>query len=186
MKKLGEGLTEALFHLGATDADRIARRTALVHTCWKEAVNLVYKDAAQLVLDHVNGVVIKKEEGVDTLIVYSDDSLIRSDLDTRQEFLKMKLKTLGENVEVFRILPSKFDMKNRHPFQPRQEQCFQGEQENRMAAMNSADVELSKEQRDIIASQAAEVENEHVRHALTKAMSADMQWKNEIIDKNNS
>ncbi len=186
MKKLGDGLTEALFHLGATDADRIARRTAIVHTRWKEAVVLVYKDAAQLVLDHVNGVVIKKEEGFDTLIIYSDDSLIRSDLDTRQEFLKMKLKVLGENVEVFKILPSKFDMKNRHPFKPRQEDFCQHERATGETSSAQRDVELSGEQKDMIATHAAEVEDERVRRALVEAMAADMQWKNGDIDKNNS
>lgn len=186
MKKLGDGLTEALFHLGATDADRIARRTAIVHTRWKEAVVLVYKDAAQLVLDHINGVVIKKDDGLDMLVIYSDDSLIRSDLDTRQEFLKMKLKALGENVEVFKILPSKFDMKSRHPFQVRKENSLQQEQASGGVSSDQREVELSGEQKDMIASHAAEVEDERVRRALAEAMAADMQWKNGIIDKNNS
>lgn len=186
MKKLGEGLTEALFHLGATDADRIARRTAIVHTRWKEAVVLVYKDAAQLVLDHINGVVIKKEDGVDMLVIYSDDSLIRSDLDTRQEFLKIKLKALGENVEVFKILPSKFDMKNRHPFRPRPENSFEHDLASGGGSSTQGDVELSDEQKDMIASRASEVEDDRLRRALAEAMAADMQWKNGIIDKNNS
>ena len=55
------------------------------------------------------------------LVVYADDSLIRSDLDARQEFLKMKLKEQGEHVETFKILPSRFEMKAHHPFRRAEE-----------------------------------------------------------------
>lgn len=50
------------------------------------------------------------------LILYSDDSLVRSDIDARQEFLKMRLRYYGEHVESFRILPSRMGMRQRHPF----------------------------------------------------------------------
>lgn len=116
MQKIGQGLAELFASLGGSDADRIARRTAVVHVRWKTAIKSVYQNAAQLVLDHVNSVVIMDDAGARTLIVYSDDSLIRSDLDSRQEFIKMKLKEQGEVIDVFKILPSKFDMKARHPF----------------------------------------------------------------------
>lgn len=183
MKRVGDGLTELMTKLGASDTDRIARRTAVVHTRWKEAVSLVYKDAAQLVLDHVNSVVIKQENGVVTLIVYSDDSLIRSDIDNRQEFLKMKLKVAGEDIEVFRILPSTLGMRKRHPFTVTDDESSSSR--DRANSSSPPPKPLSPEQRVYIETCAAEVEDDGVRHALSKAMIADIQWKNGFVDKNN-
>ena len=131
MRKLGESINELMAALAAgDDASRKAQRAAAVNVAWRNAVEAVYKDAAQMVLDHVNAVYIMAADevvkGTPTrashagtgaqLVVYADDSLIRSDLDARQEFLKMKLKEQGEHVETFKILPSRFEMKARHPF----------------------------------------------------------------------
>lgn len=183
MKRVGDGLAELLTHLGASDADRLARRTAVVHTRWKEAVSLVYKDAAQLVLDHVNSVVIKQENGVTILIIYSDDSLIRSDIDNRQEFLKIKLKAAGEDIEVFKILPSTLGMRKRHPFSAGVDESPSYRDQKK--ASSSPSKPLSSKQLAYIETCAAEVEDDGVRRALSKAMIADIQWKNGSIDKNN-
>ena len=136
MRKLGESINELMAALAAgDDASRKAQRAAAVNVAWRNAVEAVYKDAAQMVLDHVNAVYIMAADevvkGATTkashtgtgaqLVVYADDSLIRSDLDARQEFLKMKLKGQGEHVETFKILPSRFEMKARHPFRRAEE-----------------------------------------------------------------
>ena len=111
MRKLGESINELMAALAAgDDASRKAQRAAAVNVAWRNAVEAVYKDAAQMVLDHVNAVYIMAADevvkGATTkashtgtgaqLVVYADDSLIRSDLDARQEFLKMKLKEQGD------------------------------------------------------------------------------------------
>ncbi len=136
MKTIGEGIQETLGSLSSSnDAAHKAARIAQVRLAWKNAVEAVYKDAAEMVLNHINAVYIVSaatrvngsrnkgrivaEPGQSTsnqLIVYVDDSLIRSDLDARQEFLKLHLKEQGENVDEFCILPSRFEMKERHPF----------------------------------------------------------------------
>ena len=113
-----------------------ALRFAEVNDLWKNAVAAVFGgDSAALVLDHTNSVyVMSGEQGGNlrrfdrprsetqgpvegkVLAVYCDDSMVRSELDNRQELLKMKFKEQGEDVEALRILPSTRDMKNRHPF----------------------------------------------------------------------
>lgn len=55
-------------------------------------------------------------QGKTLLVVYCDDAMVRSDLDARQEMLKMHLNRQGEHVEAFSIKPARFDMKARHPF----------------------------------------------------------------------
>ena len=54
--------------------------------------------------------------GKTLLVVYCDDAMIRSDIDARQEMLKIRLNEQGEHVALFSIKPARFDMKARHPF----------------------------------------------------------------------
>ena len=197
MKKLADGLNELMASFGSGDdsAARV-RRAAAVKVKWRAAVEAVYKDAAQMVLDHVNAVYVMSAADVDdaraaarvtnggtVLVVYADDSMIRSDLDARQEFLKMKLNEQGERVEAFCIKPSRFDMKARHPFRP--------DPDDPLAPAPGSAPErplrpLSAEQRADIEQRAATVENPAVRRALEAAMTADLQRKTAQKNKNDS
>ena len=104
MANLGSGLRQLLQGLGASGAQAArSQRVAEVHVRWKCAVEAVYRDSASLVLDHTNGVYIMKPEqandpmaarvpaGKTLLVVYCDDAMIRSDIDARQEMLKIRL-----------------------------------------------------------------------------------------------
>ena len=129
MADLGSGLQQLLRSLGASGVQAArSQRVAEVHVRWKCAVEAVYRDSAPLVLDHTNGVYIMKPEqandpmaarvpaGKTLLVVYCDDAMIRSDIDARQEMLKIRLNEQGEHVALFSIKPARFDMKARHPF----------------------------------------------------------------------
>ncbi|MVN55959.1 hypothetical protein GO744_07335, partial [Gordonibacter sp. ResAG-50] len=92
-----------------------ALRFAEVNDLWRNAVGAVFGgDSADLVLDHTNSVyVMSGEQGGNlrrfdrprsetqgsvagkVLAVYCDDSMVRSELDNRQELLKMKFKEQG-------------------------------------------------------------------------------------------
>lgn len=109
------------------------------------------------------------------LVVYSDDSLIRSDIDARQEFLKMRLREQGEHVETFKILPSRFDMKARHPFVAKEDAG--AAQSLRSAGGEAPSEPLTPQQREQLEQQALQVENPSVRSALLKAIDADMKRK---------
>lgn len=184
MKKLGDGIAYVFATLGGTDADRVAQRTAIVHAKWKEAVTAVYKNSTQLVLDHINSVVIMEENGYPALKVYCDDSLIRSDLDARQEFLKMKLHELGENIETFTIIPSRFDMKARHPFRLHEEETTLAT--SPQTTETETQPPLSPEHRQVIQQSAEAVENDAVREALKRAMFAATQWEDPSNEKNHT
>lgn len=110
------------------------------------------------------------------LVVYSDDSLIRSDIDARQEFLKMRLREQGEHVETFKILPSRFDMKARHPFAAK-EGIERTEAGSRPGVDEAPSEPLTPQQREQLEQQALQVENPSVRSALLKAIDADMKRK---------
>lgn len=187
MRKLGESINELMTVLAAgDDASRKAQRAAAVNVAWRNAVEAVYKDAAEMVLDHVNAVYIMAADevvkGAPTkashtgtgaqLVVYSDDSLIRSDLDARQEFLKMKLKEQGEHVETFKILPSRFDMKSRHPFR-RAEAGGGGVRSARPVRDEAPRVPLTPEEQAALEASVDAVESPTVRRALERAIRAD-------------
>lgn len=110
------------------------------------------------------------------LVVYSDDSLIRSDIDARQEFLKMRLREQGEHVETFKILPSRFDMKARHPFAAAEGDAHPAPTP-RLGDGEPLSEPLSPQQLEQLKQQALQVENPSVRNALLKAIDADMKRK---------
>lgn len=187
MRKLGESINELMTVLAAgDDAWRKAQRAAAVNVAWRNAVEAVYKDAAEMVLNHVNAVYIMAADevvkGAPTkashtgtgaqLVVYSDDSLIRSDIDARQEFLKMKLKEQGEHVETFKILPSRFDMKARHPFR-RAEADGGGTRSARPVRDEAPRVPLTPEEQAALEASVDAVESPTVRRALERAIRAD-------------
>lgn len=104
----------------------IARNNAAL----ERAVKYVWREnewAAHFVLAHVNAFYVRKDEkparkkyrDTDWIIctICVDDGMVRADLDARQELLKLALKGEGIHLDELRLLPSKFDMKKRHPFQ---------------------------------------------------------------------
>lgn len=199
VKKLNDEM-KTFIHSCSPDENFLAKiqRSVVVKTRWKCAVRAVYKDAAQLILDHVNAVYILRAEQVynkteeirvkntgTVLVVYADDSMVRSDIDARQEFLKLKLNEQGECVETFCIKPSRFDMRGRHPFcSPVGDVSNEGKMG--YTKKNIAVKPLSEKDYNFIISQTSQVKNTAVAQALQKAMIADLQRKNYKKEKNNT
>lgn len=108
---------------------RLGRRIEEVRDRWLRAVDEVYGPSAEEILKHINAVVSMRAGDVRGIkvparlaaedivfLVYCDDSLIRSDLDMRQEFLKARLIMQGERIDSFLVIPSTWTMRDRHPF----------------------------------------------------------------------
>lgn len=197
MKKLTDGMNDFISVLkNDNNFAANAYRVAKVHTLWQNAVEAVYKDAAQMVLNHINAVYIMSATDVDdikaayrvvnggtVLVVYADDSLIRSDLDARQEFLKMKINEQGEHVESFCIKPSRFDMKSRHPFYLSSDDLLykQKQKTNENILLKP----LSDELYNSINQRVSKVKHAGVRQVLQKAITSDLQYKIAKNTKNN-
>ena len=175
MADLGSGLQQLLRSLGASGVQAArSQRVAEVHVRWKCAVEAVYRDSAPLVLDHTNGVYIMKPEqandpmaarvpaGKTLLVVYCDDAMIRSDIDARQEMLKIRLNEQGEHVA------ARFDMKARHPFR---EEAARAAQQAAQAARTSEPL-ISSEAAARLREQAAGVEDKRLRESILKALEA--------------
>lgn len=161
---------------GNDEAQRKARRAAQVQQEWKSAIERVYRDAADFVLDHTNAVYILKENGRLCVIVYADDSLVRSDIDARQEFIKMALREYGEHVDSFRIIASRLGMKERHPFRKAIDQASSWDVSR--AFERAQRVPLSDEEARMVDECVSVVENEKLRASLKAAMVAEMEYHN--------
>lgn len=191
MTRVGEGVDELVSQLaeGGGEAAQREARAATVNARWESAVREVYREKAEFILGHVNAVYVMAadakvkgaREGSSSsaapgaqLVVYSDDSLVRSDLDARQEFLKLHLREQGEQVESFRILPSRFDMKDRHPFRDRGEDEAEEARRREWEEWEAAHPPVDDEVREGLLGKADEVEDPSVRAALKRAMNSDL------------
>ena len=106
--------------------------------------------------------------GKTLLVVYCDDAMIRSDIDARQEMLKIRLNEQGEHVALFSIKPARFDMKARHPFR---EEAARAAQQAAQAARTSEPL-ISSEAAARLREQAAGVEDKRLRESILKALEA--------------
>lgn len=176
MRRLSLDLSECMASFSVSDeASRKARRAAEVNTAWRRAVEKVYQGAASFILSHVNAVYIMREDACLLAVIYADDSLVRSDIDARQEFLKMALAEQGERVDVFRIIASRFGMKQRHPFDEK------SSDDTELSRMFEPAVRtpLSAEQERSVDECVSVVENLHLREKLRRAMTAEMEHQSE-------
>lgn len=155
------------------DASRIAHRTAQVHAMFKEAIEHIYKANAHYVLEHVNAVYIKREEGSQrkALYVYMDDGNFRSDVHSQQHFILLFIKNrYGEDIEVFKTFPSRMGMKDRRPYADVVEK-MQGKKQV------STSIPLSESELSEVSRQGSLIEDERVKKAFMRASQADKEWK---------
>lgn len=184
MEHLGNVLMHEKRRLQALDPEgRLARRIAEVNAMFKDAVEHLYKENASLVLAHVNAVYIKYENdapskdsaegeenketrGRKMLMVYMDDGSFRSDIHSQQHFILLWLKkNYGEDIEIFKTFPSRFGMRNRHPF---------GDRDSLKASEKPAiPIPLTFEEKASALQLASKVEDPNLREVFLRAMVAE-------------
>ena len=102
-------------------------------------------------------------------VVYVDESIFAAELNAQRELIKLKLLQLfGEQVEQFEIHVSRGNYKDYHPYAD--EHAPEGDSDLPLAP-------LSEEEREAVEATARMVDDERVRKALEKAMSADLARK---------
>ncbi len=128
MAKLGTEIAFILNELSA-DAGRMMRIERM-RQAFARAVRKLWAGnpaAVRLILQHINAVYVREDarprKGPDkhkpyyVCEVYSDDSTVRAELDNWRQLLKLALIEQGITFDEMRIFPSKFGMKERHPFE---------------------------------------------------------------------
>lgn len=166
MRKLGLDIQDTIAEIGGQSrTSRFNRRVVQVRERYRQAIESVYSQNADLFLQHTNNVYILDKDGVRTLIVYVDESIFAAELNAQRELIKLKLLELfGEAVESFEIHVSKGNYKDNHPY------AVEIPVET---ANNSRSIPLDDAEKSRISQTAARIEDERLRKTFEKAMTAD-------------
>ena len=172
MKKLGDNLAYLVASMAGDDEQaRINYRAHQVRSRYRQAIETVYRDTAELFLAHTNNVYIMKKDGVTTLIVYVDESIFAAELNAQRELIKLKLLELfGEQVEEFEIYVSRGNYKQYHPY-------LDADAEPGTAAPAPLQP-LDESETNKVRATSENIEDESVRESFQKAMTADLARKN--------
>jgi len=103
-------------------------KAAFVHRVFAEAICEEYGDStAPFILQHVQAVYVQSDTAhlkksfsahPDVLLrVYTDEAIVRSDLDARQERLKLKMVKRGVYFDKLKSYASTFEMRKRKPYE---------------------------------------------------------------------
>lgn len=180
---VGVGINSFLHELDESDeASKKAFRTAKVQNLFKDCIEYIYKDSAFLILQSVNAVYIlnEKDKGmlkkaqtnaknIKRLIIYTNDSMVYSDLDARQEQLKLWFNDQGERLDKLELVSSKFQMRRRFPYKNDVELL----KKNVMAQKN--------EKREVIDEQTASLLKEKIKEIKDEKLAKSLQA---LIDAN--
>lgn len=180
---VGVGINSFLHELDESDeASKKAFRTAKVQNLFKDCIMYIYKESAFLILQSVNAVYIlnEKDKGmlkkaqsnaknIKRLIIYTNDSMVYSDLDARQEQLKLWFNDQGERLDKLELVSSKFQMRRRFPYKNEVELL----KKNVMAQKN--------EKREVIDEQNAKLLKEKIKDIKDENLAKSLQ---NLIDAN--
>lgn len=178
---LGVGINTLLHDLDESDeASKKAFRTAKVQNMFLECAKHLYGDSAFLVLQNINAVYILNErdkEGlrkaqpgakqVKRLVIYTCDSTVYADLDSRQEMIKLWFNDQGERLDKLELYSSKFQMRKRFPYKNdvdlmKKNITTQKENENKLALPQNPDELMPLIEK---------IEDEKLKSAILKVIS---------------
>ena len=156
--------------------DAQEKKARSIRERFADSICHVFKpEAAVLVLSHVQGVFLREEtkpckddfEVVRRVLeIHSDDSTVKSELDARQESIKMQMMKRGLFYDDTRLKASRGMMRQNAPFAVRVEE-LQGVQE-RLAAWEPSH-DMSADEVDALV---AEVSDERLREVIRRALNA--------------
>ncbi|MDO5117796.1 MAG: hypothetical protein Q4D34_04845 [Eggerthellaceae bacterium] len=160
------------------EAAQKMRRALIVQGLFRQAIEQVYKDKASYVLSHINAVYIMKNDDTTDkeLIIYADDSLIRADLDARQEFIKVALFAQGEEIRTARFIASRGNMKKHHPFVEIEDIEYDNPQY--LVYFTQTHHPLDDEQQAAVEAATDLIEDQRVAQSFSKAMRANLETHN--------
>ena len=151
------------------------RRALIVQGMFRQAIEQVYKESASYILSHINAVYISPNAttGEKELIIYADESLIRADLDARQEFIKMALFAQGEEIHAARFVASRGNMKKHHPFMEIED--IEHNNPQYLVYFSQTRHPLDDSQQAAVDAATELIEDQRVAQSFSKAMRANLE-----------
>ncbi len=177
-KPLDKAVFSLLQELCNSDNEKAIQARALqVELAYEQAIHQIFFKEASLILQHTNAVYCFVEKEKETFVVYCDDSTVRSFLDTKQGILKIALQQQGFNYRIFKALPSKKSIKDRHPF------CHTASLYNHTQTKTSQNQvvqltsKLSQEEKEEVDMFVSEIEDNGIKQALKQAVISYLSGK---------
>lgn len=170
MGKLDHALNSLLGEVEQESGGTLRKQTRAleVRDRYREVIKSSYPTTFQMVLDHTNSVYILKKDDENTLIVYVDESIFAAELNAQRELMKLKFKEMfGEQIGQFDIYVSRGKYKKQHPF-------ARSEEDEELPEKTP----LTNDERKIVEELSEMVEDDRVRIALERAMTANFEHKN--------
>lgn len=151
------------------------RRALIVQGKFRDAVEQVYKESASYILSHINAVYILKDQDTQRkdLVIYADDSMVRADLDARQEFIKAALFAKGEEISKARFIAARGNVKKHHPFV----EIEDNNEDNLQYLVYFAQTRhpLDEGQEAAVEAASERIEDQRVAQSFSKAMRANLE-----------
>ena len=167
MRKIGPDIRYAVAKLGeGSESARKNLRIQQVRDRYRKAIESVYRDSAPLHLAHTNNVIIKDRE----LVVFVDDSLFAAELNAQRELIKLRLLELfGEEIDDFKIRTSQWKkFRDLHPYV---------DSDSTESDRKPSVIPLDAAEKWHVSDVSSRIEDEGLRRAFEKAMTADLERK---------
>lgn len=167
MKKIGSDIQYFVAGLaGDQDQARINMRAYQVRERYRDVIQTVYRDTADLFLAHTNNVYIMNKDGVRTLIVYVDESIFAAELNAQRELIKLALlQMFNEEVEEFKIYVSRGKYKSNHPYV---------DEEGENAPVSLKPLPLDETEQGFVENTVETLQAQELKKSFEKAMTASL------------
>ena len=169
--KLSQNIQKEMAVLaGGDDKARLAARIMQVQNRYRETIEKVYRDNAQIFLDHTNSVYIIDKNGAKTLIVYMDESIYAAELNAQRELIRLHmLQMFGEQIDSFDIHVSRGSYKKKYLYKDKKT-------EDEGIGIDTDEVIdlLSPEKEEYVDRTIEGIADDRLREAIKKAMTADL------------
>ena len=159
-------------------------RNESVRVIFKNAVDAVYKQASNLILQHINAVYVLKASDVKearnyilkknktVLAIYCDDALVRSDLKERSELLQIYFNKHEEHIGCTIVYPATRGMKQRHAYELESKKSARLSEKSSTSKQEYEKCRLSDMQCEGLKHKAAPIENKKLKKSICSALEA--------------
>ena len=176
------GIEYALADLGLNEEKlNKALRAGKVKNLFKEVINEVYGDAAFLILEKTNAVYLLHEPDkgdlkvarptdklIWRLLIYTCDSMVHADLDSRQETIKRAFLRHGQDIDTFELFSSKLNMRKRFPFKNDAQNLKEGVLNTEKRKVKQ---KMTQQQKQATMQIVKKIQNKQLRQALTNIVN---------------
>lgn len=173
MKKLGDVLDHQFSTLVQQNkAAAYSQYIARVQHCYKSVIERVFQQSSELILNHTNNVIVKKEHNALIGTIFVDESIYAAELNAHREIILLLFAELGNiALDQVRISVSRGTFKNHHPFAELLHTDTPPNNTNLSVSPATQKEEITSEQYNTFMKQISAISDKRLQMALKDAIS---------------